>query len=86
MLFISLVLFLSVIVATWLFGSRGSLDESRYTLPEPLSGPADSPLLLDRIGFWFGIAVLLVIVAYSVPLWSMLANGLFTPGSPPVIP
>jgi cytochrome c oxidase subunit 1 len=85
-LFISLVLFLSVIVATWMFGSVGSLDESRFELTDALSTVEDSPLLLDRIGFWFGIAVLLVIVAYSVPLWSMLANGLFTPASMPVIP
>jgi cytochrome c oxidase subunit 1 len=85
-LFLSLILFLMVVTVSWIAGSTGSLDRDRFELSEPLSGPEDSPKILDRLGFWFSIAILLVIVAYSVPIWSMLADGVFTPGSFPVIP
>jgi cytochrome c oxidase subunit 1 len=81
-LFLSLVAFLVVIVASW----RGGEDVDKPvddTLPPPLSGPEHSPKILDNMKLWVGIAVLLVILAYTLPLAEMVMDGLFSPGAPP---
>jgi len=53
-------------------------------IPEPLSGAEDGPRVLDNLKLWAGIAVVLVVLAYAVPIWSLVADGLFAPGSPPI--
>jgi cytochrome c oxidase subunit 1 len=82
LLFVSLVLFLAVLVATWL-GPRVEQISVNSAIPEPLSGSDHAPLVLDNLRLWAAIAVLLVIIAYGIPIWSMLADGPFAPGSPP---
>jgi len=81
-LFISLVFFLIVIVASWRSTgeSVATIDD---TLPAPLSGSEHSPKILDNMKLWIGIAILLVILAYSLPLADMVLDGLFSPGAPP---
>jgi cytochrome c oxidase subunit 1 len=32
---------------------------------------------------WIGIAIVLVILAYTLPLADMVMDGLFSPGAPP---
>jgi cytochrome c oxidase subunit 1 len=78
---ISLILFLWVIVATWMKGEKVEhpVDES---IPEPLSGPEHTPAVLDNIKLWLALAIILVILAYSFPLWDMIKDGLFAPGVP----
>jgi cytochrome c oxidase subunit 1 len=80
-LFISLVFFLVVIVASWRNGPVSETIDD--TIPPPLSGSEYSPKILDNMKLWIGIAVLLVILAYSLPLAGMVMDGLFAPGAPP---
>ena len=82
-LFVALLMFLAVVVATW-FGERSQQLEVNSDLPEPLSGPENSPVVLDDLRVWALIAIVLVLIAYGPPLWSLLADGVFAPGSPPI--
>ncbi len=79
-LFISLIFFLVVVVASWRGGEEGPIDD---TLPAPLSGPEHSPKILDNMKLWIGIAIVLVLLAYTLPLADMVMDGLFSPGAPP---
>jgi cytochrome c oxidase subunit 1 len=58
-------------------------------LPPALSGPDQSPTVLDNLKLWALIAVVLVILAYSLPLYSIVQGaGLYPAGqeaSPAVI-
>jgi len=45
------------------------------TLPPALSGPEDSPEVLDNIRLWTAIAVVLVLLAYSLPIASIVRDG-----------
>ncbi|MFB6166252.1 MAG: b(o/a)3-type cytochrome-c oxidase subunit 1 [Haloarculaceae archaeon] len=83
LLFVSLLCFLVPVTATWL-GDRGARPLAvNGSIPPALSGADAGPGILDDIRIWFGIAVLLVVIAYSVPFATMLQHGLFTPGSAP---
>jgi cytochrome c oxidase subunit 1 len=82
-LFVALLMFLAVVVATW-FGERSAKLEVNSELPPALSGPKNSPVVLDDLRIWALIAIVLVAIAYGPPLWSMVADGLFAPGSPPI--
>jgi cytochrome c oxidase subunit 1 len=81
-LFISLIFFLVVVVASWRGGEKVDkpVDD---TLPPPLSGPEHSPKILDNMKLWIGIAIVLVLLAYTLPLADMVMDGLFSPGAPP---
>jgi cytochrome c oxidase subunit 1 len=80
-LFISLVFFLVVIVASWRGGAvSAAIDD---TIPAPLSGAEHSPKILDNMKLWVGIAIVLVLLAYTLPLADMVMDGLFSPGAPP---
>ncbi|PSP51028.1 cytochrome C oxidase subunit I, partial [Halobacteriales archaeon QH_1_68_42] len=82
-LFVSLAVFLFVMAATWL-GRRGGRIDVNGHIPEPLSGPEHSPRVLDNLELWLAIAVLLVALAYALPLLDMFADGIFAPGGQPV--
>ena len=81
LLFVSLVLFIAVLVATWL-GPRAERISVNSHIPKPLSGAEHAPLVLDNLKLWVAIAALLVLIAYGIPIWSMLADGVLSPGSP----
>jgi len=44
-------------------------------LSEPLSPAADSPKVLDNLTLWFGIAMVLVVLAYILPLASIITDS-----------
>jgi len=77
LLTVSLGIFLYVIVRTWFGGSRveNPVDSE---LPPALSGPEHSPRILDNLKLWAGIAVLLVILAYAVPIGYIAADGIYS--------
>jgi cytochrome c oxidase subunit 1 len=51
------------------------------TLPPALSGPSDSPRILDNMKLWATIAFVLVVLAYALPLGAIVADsGLLGPG------
>jgi cytochrome c oxidase subunit 1 len=83
LLFVSLCLFLGVMAATWL-GYRGHDLRIDSTIPEPLSGPQAGPRVLDNLWLWTIIAVLLVALAYGLPLAAIVSDGVLAPGSPPI--
>jgi cytochrome c oxidase subunit 1 len=81
-LFISLIFLLVVVVASWRGGEK-VVQPFDDTLPPPLSGPEHSPKILDNMKLWIGIAVVLVLLAYTLPLADLVMDGLFSPGAPP---
>jgi cytochrome c oxidase subunit 1 len=84
LLFLGAVMFLVVILGTWLADrGRGRLRVSS-ALPPALSGPEQSPRVLDDMRVWVLIAVVLVVIAYGVPIATMVSDGALTPGAPPV--
>ena len=83
LLAVSAMLFLTVILGTWLAErGRGRLRVNSH-LPEPISGARDGPAVLDNFKLWVAVAVLLVVIAYGVPISTMLTDGALTPGVPP---
>ncbi|MFP8957463.1 b(o/a)3-type cytochrome-c oxidase subunit 1 [Natrialbaceae archaeon A-CW3] len=79
LLTLSTVLFLVNMLITAFNDEAVSLEDN--TIPKPLSGPEDAPLVLDNIKLWTAIAVVLVILAYTLPLAAIVERGgLFGPG------
>ncbi|MFD1588633.1 b(o/a)3-type cytochrome-c oxidase subunit 1 [Halorientalis brevis] len=73
LLFVSLVLFLANIALT--ATNNEAATGLRTELPPALSGPEQSPTILDDLKIWALIAVVLVVLAYGLPLWSIINNG-----------
>ncbi len=83
LLTLSLVLFFANIIGT-AFGSRSdNLPDNGYA--EALSGSDDAPRVLDNLKLWTAIAIVLVIIAYSLPLMSIVdRGGLYGPDITPL--
>ncbi|MFB6186477.1 MAG: cytochrome C oxidase subunit I, partial [Halobacteriaceae archaeon] len=84
LLFVGLLMFLLVMAGTWFAQRETTQLNVNGFLPEPLSGVENSPRILDNLTLWTIIAILLILLAYGLPLLSMLSNGVLTPGSSPV--
>ncbi len=71
-LFASAMLFAMVMFGTLLAGRRTTQPPIEWA--RSLGTPAGGfrPTVWDRLGLWFAIAVVLVAVAYGVPLWNLL--------------
>jgi cytochrome c oxidase subunit 1 len=82
LLFVALVMFLAVVVRTWV-ASRGGQLAVDGRIPPAMTDPEDSPRVLDDLRLWTGIAVLLIVLAYGLPLYSFVADGVLAPGSGP---
>jgi cytochrome c oxidase subunit 1 len=82
LLTVALAMFLVVMLGTALSRPRVEALSVNGSIPEPLSGASHSPRVLDNLKLWAGVAVLLVVLAYALPLWDMVADGLLAPGSP----
>ena len=80
-LFVSAVCFVAVVIATWT-GARAA-QAPAFEFAEPLR-PATSTGLWDRYGLWTIVAIVLVLVAYAYPLYTLLSHPRF--GSPPFQP
>ena len=78
LLFLSTVLFIGNLVLTMGNPRVSGLAE---TLRPALSGPDDAPEVLDDLRIWVGIAVVLVVLAYALPLAAIINDGgLLGPG------
>ena len=71
-LFASAGFFVLVMLGTLLAGERKAQPPIIWA--ESLGQPADGyrPGLWDRLGLWFVVAVMLVAIAYVIPLWDLL--------------
>ena len=79
LLFVSVVLFLANVVMTAVGDRIDDLPDNEYA--DTLSGADDAPLVLDNLKLWTAIAVVLVILAYTLPLLSIIdRGGVFGPG------
>jgi cytochrome c oxidase subunit 1 len=72
LLFVSTVLFVANIALSTGLPTQTGLGQP---LPEPLSPAADSPAVLDNLTLWFGIAMVLVVLAYTLPLASIVGDS-----------
>ncbi|MFP8953752.1 b(o/a)3-type cytochrome-c oxidase subunit 1 [Natrialbaceae archaeon A-arb3/5] len=78
LLFVSAMLFLVLLLLTVFNDDSEPIVDG--TIPPALSGPEDSPRILDDLRVWVGIALVLVIFAYALPLASIVSRGgLFGP-------
>jgi len=66
-LFASAGLFVLVMLATLLGGERG--EQRPIEWAESLGGPTEKVGTWDKLGIWFVVAAVLVIVAYGLPLY-----------------
>jgi cytochrome c oxidase subunit 1 len=80
-LFTSAAFFLLVMLGTALAGRRRAPEPLEWA--EPLHPPGKAGLL-DRFGLWTIVAIVLVAIAYAVPLWTHLRMERF--GSPGFTP
>ncbi|WP_115863429.1 b(o/a)3-type cytochrome-c oxidase subunit 1 [Halorussus litoreus] len=86
LLFVSVVLFSFNMLASAIEDPVETPVDDR--LPAPLSGADGSPRVLDNLRLWTAIAVVLVVLAYTLPLASIVQDaGLFgnVPGVPMLI-
>ncbi|HVX89845.1 MAG TPA: cbb3-type cytochrome c oxidase subunit I [Gemmatimonadales bacterium] len=66
-LFASAGLFVLVMLSTLLGGQKGEQQPIEWA--EPLGGPTPKVGLWDKLGIWFVVAAVLVIIAYGLPLY-----------------
>ncbi len=76
-LFLSALIFVTVVFATWVAGRR--IQAPAFEFAVPLVRPT-TPGLWDRFGLWTIVAILLVLAAYAYPLLQLFAMPRF--GSP----
>ncbi|WP_276299873.1 b(o/a)3-type cytochrome-c oxidase subunit 1 [Halorussus lipolyticus] len=73
LLFLSVVLFVfNILLSAIEDPIENPVDDS---LPAPLSGASGSPRVLDDLRLWTAIAVVLVILAYTLPLASIVGDA-----------
>ncbi|QKG92984.1 b(o/a)3-type cytochrome-c oxidase subunit 1 [Halorubrum salinarum] len=78
LLFVSTILFIGNLLLTM---GNPTVSGLADPLPPALSGPADSPKVLDNLRLWVGIALTLVVLAYALPLAAIIQRGgLLGPG------
>ncbi|ELZ55010.1 MULTISPECIES: b(o/a)3-type cytochrome-c oxidase subunit 1 [Halorubrum] len=78
LLFVSTILFLGNLALTMGNPRVSGLAEP---LPSPVSGSEDAPQVLDNLRLWVSIAVVLVVLAYALPIAAIIQRGgLLGPG------
>ncbi|UHQ98044.1 b(o/a)3-type cytochrome-c oxidase subunit 1 (plasmid) [Natrinema zhouii] len=73
LLFISAMLFLGLLLLTVFNTDSEPIVDG--TIPPALSGPEDSPRVLDNLRLWTAIALVLVALAYTLPLAAIISQG-----------
>jgi cytochrome c oxidase subunit I len=77
LLFVSALFFLLVALFT-VFGTK--TDPEPIEFAEALEEPGPRSVMLDRLGLWTAVAIVLIVIAYGPPLWNHLQMARF--GSP----
>lgn len=68
-LFASAMFFVLVMLGTLLGGKKAEPTPIEWA--EPLGGADTRPSIWDRLGLWFVVAVVLVVIAYAIPLYDI---------------
>ena len=79
-LFLSAVLFLINIVYLWFFSPKAE-SAVDYPIGEVEEEQPKPPAILERWSVWIGITIVLVLIAYTIPVIHMAQHA---PGSPPI--
>jgi cytochrome c oxidase subunit 1 len=85
-LFVSLIFFLLVVGGSWLLPAWDEDIHVDPVLPDPLSGVEHGPAILDNWKLWLGIAIVLILAVYGLPIADLLSDGVLTPGAEPFVP
>lgn len=80
-LFVSALAFVSVVIATWTGGRR--IEPVAFQFAMPLK-PVEAPGIWDRFGLWTIVAIVMVLLAYAWPIYSLRGQTRY--GSPPFQP
>lgn len=83
-LFIGVILMIVNIVLLLNAPKAKSQEEvEEFPIGEPAEAAEQAPRLFERWGVWIGVLVLLILIAYTVPITEMINNPV--PGAPPVV-
>lgn len=79
------ILFVAVVMIVYnLFAlMRTPKGECEYPMAEVTEQAEATPRILERWSLWVGIAVVLILIAYTIPIYGMITTD--APGSPPII-
>lgn len=72
----ALLMFYNFVYMTWL-APKG---ETEFPVSEPASDASTTPKIFEKWKLWIGIAIVLIIFAYTIPVYDMIVNA--PPGSP----
>ncbi len=77
-----IILFVGVILIVWnVIGLlRAPKGETEYPIGEVADASEPTPAYLERWGLWVGIAVALILFAYTIPLIDMFRSTVTSPG------
>lgn len=77
-----IILFAGVVLIVWnVIGLlRAPKGETEYPIGEVADASEPTPAYLERWGLWIGIAVLLILFAYTIPLIDMFRSTVTSPG------
>ncbi|MNH98757.1 cytochrome c oxidase subunit 1 [compost metagenome] len=78
-LFIAVLMMVYNLVALF----RAPRGETEYPIGEAMEEAQPTPAYLDRWGIWITLSIILIVVAYSLPLMHMITNP--APGSIPFV-
>ena len=70
LLFVSAACFVMVMLGTWVAGKKRVPEPFEWA--EPLQPVASKTGWLDRYGLWTVVAIVIILIAYAVPLWQHL--------------
>jgi cytochrome c oxidase subunit I len=74
---VGVIMFLAIVIGTTFSSKR---QESELPIATPMAGGLQTPAILERWIVWVGLTVVLVLLAYGIPVWQMIHDA--PPGSP----
>lgn len=78
-LFVAVVLMVYNVMALM----RTPKGHCEYPIAEASAEAGETPAILERWRIWVGIAIVLILIAYTIPLYGMITGS--GPGAPPVV-
>ncbi|MBD3919628.1 b(o/a)3-type cytochrome-c oxidase subunit 1 [Paenibacillus sp. PR3] len=77
-----MILFIGLLILAYIVYSlmRAPKGETEYPIGETAEGAEETPRYLERWGLWVGIAVVLILFAYTLPVIDMFQTTVTSPG------